>query len=167
MGNNGFYNYLRANFVPDITFERACELKAQFFTGYADLARWQDGYARHTREQGYTQTVVGRRWRWKWQAQDPENVDEDAPFYDDAISGFRGAYAVNHPVQGSSAEVMQIALTRLDQALHDEPAGSSQPFTTKRCCWFQMTLLLWNASVPSPSRKWLLPSLRYSPMRRP
>ena len=121
MGDNGFYNYLRANFVPDITFERARELKAQFFTGYPDLARWQDEYARHTREQGYTQTVAGRRWRWKWQAQDPEDVDEDAPFYADAISGFRGAYAVNHPVQGSSAEVMQIALTRLDQALRGEP----------------------------------------------
>ena len=121
MGNNGFYNYLRANFVPDITFERACELKAQFFGGYPDLARWQDEYARHTREQGYTQTVAGRRWRWKWQAQDPEDVDEDAPFYTDAISGFQGAYAVNHPVQGSSAEVMQIALTRLDQALRNEP----------------------------------------------
>jgi DNA polymerase I len=122
MGNNGFYNYLRANFVPDITFERACELKAQFFGGYPDLARWQDEYARHTREQGYTQTVAGRRWHWKWQAQDPEEVDEDAPFHADAISGFRGAYAINHPVQGSSAEVMQIALARLDQALRDEPA---------------------------------------------
>ena len=121
MGDYGFYNYLRANFVPDITFERACELKAQFFAGYPDLARWQDEYARHTREQGYTQTVAGRRWHWKWQAQDPEDVDEDAPFYADAISGFRGAYAINHPVQGSSAEVMQIALTRLDQALRNEP----------------------------------------------
>ena len=29
MGDNGFYNYLRANFVPDITFEEACELKAR------------------------------------------------------------------------------------------------------------------------------------------
>ena len=27
MGDNGFYNYLRANFVPDITFEEACELR--------------------------------------------------------------------------------------------------------------------------------------------
>ena len=27
MGDNGFYNYLRANFVPDITFEAACELR--------------------------------------------------------------------------------------------------------------------------------------------
>ena len=121
MGEEGFYNYLRANFVPDITFEEACELRSQFFAGYPDLARWQDAYARHTREQGYTQTVAGRRWRWKWQAQDPEDVDEDAPFYPDEISGFRGAYAVNHPVQGSCAEVMQIALARLDKALRRKP----------------------------------------------
>jgi DNA polymerase I-like protein with 3'-5' exonuclease and polymerase domains len=121
MGNAGFYRYLRVNFVPDITFERACELRARFFTGYPDMARWQDEYARHTREQGYTQTVAGRRWRWKWRAQNPDDVDEDTPFYEDTIIGFRGAYAVNHPVQGSSAEVMQIALTRLDQALRDEP----------------------------------------------
>jgi DNA polymerase I-like protein with 3'-5' exonuclease and polymerase domains len=85
------------------------------------MARWQDEYARQTREQGFTQTVAGRRWRWRWQAQDPEDIDEDAPFYADIISGFGGAYAVNHPVQGSSAEVMQIALTRLDQALRNEP----------------------------------------------
>jgi DNA polymerase-1 len=122
MGDHGFYNYLRANFVPDITFDRARELRAQFFAGYPDLARWQEEYARHTREQGFTQTVAGRRWRWRWQAKDPEDVDEDAPFYTDAISGFRGAYAINHPVQGSSAEVMQIALTRLDQALRELPA---------------------------------------------
>lgn len=37
------------------------------------------------------------------------------------IIGFSGSYAVNHPVQGSSAEVMQIALTRLDRALRNEP----------------------------------------------
>jgi DNA polymerase family A/3'-5' exonuclease len=70
----------------------------------------------------HTKTGSGRRWRWKWLAQNPEDVDEDTPFYEDAIVGFRGSYAVNHPVQGSSAEVMQIALTRLDQALRDEPA---------------------------------------------
>ena len=81
----------------------------------------QDEYSRHTREQGFTQTVAGRRWRWKWKAQNLDDVDEKTPFYEDAIVGFHGAYAVNHPVQGSCAEVMQIALTRLDQALRDEP----------------------------------------------
>jgi DNA polymerase family A len=55
-------------------------------------------------------------------AQEPEDLDEDAPFYADKLIGFRGSYAVNHPVQGSSAEVMMIALTRLDRALRDEPA---------------------------------------------
>jgi DNA polymerase-1 len=122
MGNNGFYNYLRANFLPDVTFDEACDLKAKFFAGYPDMARWQDEYARRSRELGYTQTVAGRRWRWTWQAQEPEDLDEDAPFYADKLIGFRGSYAVNHPVQGSSAEVMMIALTRLDRALRDEPA---------------------------------------------
>jgi DNA polymerase I len=121
MGENGFYNYVRANFLPDVTFEEACDLRAKFFAGYPDMARWQDEYACACREQGYTQTVAGRRWRWRWQAQEPEDLDEDAPFYSDKVIGFRGSYAINHPVQGSSAEVMMIALTRLDKALRDEP----------------------------------------------
>jgi DNA polymerase I-like protein with 3'-5' exonuclease and polymerase domains len=122
MGNKGFYNYLRANFTFTGTFEDACDLRANFFAAYPDIALWQDEYARHTREQGYTQTVAGRRWRWKWKAQNPEDVDEETPFYEDVIFGFNGSYAVNHPVQGSCAEVMQIALTRLDRALRDKPA---------------------------------------------
>ena len=121
MGNRGFYRYLRINFVPDITFEEACDLRARFFAGYPDMEQWQTEYARHARQQGYTQTVAGRRWRWKWRAPDPADIDEDTPFYEDVIVGFSGSYAVNHPVQGSSAEVMQIALTRLYKALRNEP----------------------------------------------
>jgi DNA polymerase I-like protein with 3'-5' exonuclease and polymerase domains len=86
------------------------------------MPRWQDEYARQSRQQGYTQTVAGRRWRWMWQAQEAEDLDEEAPFYADKLIGFHGAYAVNHPVQGSCAEVMMIALTRLDKALRNEPA---------------------------------------------
>ena len=122
MGNNGFYNYLRANFIPDVTFEQACDFKAKFFAGYPDMAKWQDEFARASREQGYTQTIAGRRWHWKWHAQDADDLDEDTPFYADKLIGFRGSYAVNHPVQGSSAEVMMIALTRLDKALRNESA---------------------------------------------
>jgi DNA polymerase I-like protein with 3'-5' exonuclease and polymerase domains len=101
MGNVGFYNYLRANYMPNITYEEACDLRAKFFATYPDMVAWQDAYARRTREQGY---------------------DEDTPFYEDVIIGFHGAYAVNHPVQGSCAEVMQLALTYLDRALRGEPA---------------------------------------------
>ena len=120
MGNDGFFDYLRANFVPNITYSEAWELRARFFVAYPDMARWQVDYARLSRELGYTQTVAGRRWKWAWKA-DPLNVDEDEPFYVDRLIGFNGSYAVNHPVQGSCAEVMQIALTRLDRALACEP----------------------------------------------
>lgn len=122
MGDVGFYNYLRANFMPDVTFEEARELKSKFFKSYPDLASWQDEYSRVSREAGFTQTALGRRWRWKWRARDPEELDEDEPFYADRLSGFRGSYAVNHPVQGSSAELLMIALARLDKALRSEPA---------------------------------------------
>jgi DNA polymerase I-like protein with 3'-5' exonuclease and polymerase domains len=98
MGNNGFYNYLRAHFIPDITFEEVCDLKEKFFAGYPDMAKCQDGYARHSRDQGYTQTVASRRWHWKWKAQNVEDLDEDDPFFSDKVSGFSGTYAVNHPV---------------------------------------------------------------------
>ena len=122
MGNRGFYNYMRAGYQPNITYAEACDLRARFFEGYPDLAAWQDDYSRHSRQQGFTETLCGRRWRWKWQAQAADDLDEDATFYADKLIGFNGAYAINHPVQGSSAEVMMIALTRLDKALRDEPA---------------------------------------------
>jgi DNA polymerase I-like protein with 3'-5' exonuclease and polymerase domains len=122
MGDHSFYNYLCAEFQLDITYAEACDMRARFFQGYPDMARWQDEYARQCRQQGYTQTIAGRRWSWSWQAQQAEDLDEDEPFYADKLIGFHGAYAVNHPVQGSCAEVMMIALTRLDKALRDEPA---------------------------------------------
>jgi DNA polymerase-1 len=122
MGDRSFYNYLCAEFQLDITYAEACDMRAKFFQGYPDMARWQDEFSRQSRQQGYTQTVAGRRWRWSWQAQQADDLDEDEPFYADKLMGFHGAYAVNHPVQGSCAEVMMIALTRLDKALRDEPA---------------------------------------------
>jgi DNA polymerase I-like protein with 3'-5' exonuclease and polymerase domains len=122
MGDRAFFNYVRAGYQPNITYSDACELRTRFFEGYPDLAAWQHEYSHRCRQQGYTQTVAGRRWRWTWQAQDPEDLDEDAPFYADKLIGFNGAYAVNHVVQGSSAEVTMIAQTRLDRALRDEPA---------------------------------------------
>jgi DNA polymerase-1 len=122
MGDRGFYNYMRGGYQPKITYAEACNLRARFFEGYPDLSAWQDAYARQSRKQGYTQTVAGRRWRWRWRAQEAEDLDEDVAFYADKLIGFDGAYAVNHPVQGSTAEVMMIALTRVDKALRDEPA---------------------------------------------
>jgi DNA polymerase I-like protein with 3'-5' exonuclease and polymerase domains len=93
-----------------------------FFAGYPDLARWQDEYSRHSRECGFTSTVAGRRWQWEWNAKSEEDVDLDAPFYEDQLRGFNGALAVNLPIQGSCAEVMMLTLARLHAVLRDQPA---------------------------------------------
>ena len=57
-----------------------------------------------------------------WNAKSEEDVDLDAPFYEDQLSGFNGALAVNLPIQGSCAEVMMLALARLHAVLRDQPA---------------------------------------------
>ena len=134
MGNRGFYNYIRAGYQPNITYAQACDLRARFFEAYPDLAAWQDDYSRHSRQQGFTETICGRRWRWKWQAQAADDLDDNATFYADKLIGFNGTYAINHPVQGSSAEVMMIALTRLDRVLHDEPAQLIACFAERLSC---------------------------------
>ena len=55
MGNNGFFNYLRANFVPDITYSEACELRARFFAAYPE---WRAG---RTNTLGGAATLATRR----------------------------------------------------------------------------------------------------------
>ena len=122
MGARGFFNYLRTSFEPDITYEEASRRRDLFFAGYPDLARWQDEYSRHSRECGFTSTIAGRRWHWEWNAKSEEDVDPDAPFYEDQLAGFNGALAVNLPIQGSCAEVMMLALARLHTVLRDQPA---------------------------------------------
>ena len=122
MGNLGFFNYVRAGFKPDITFDEARELRAKFFAGYPDMELWQREYSDISRDQGFTSTVGGRRWKWEWGAKSEDELDPDMPFYEDALEGFNGAIAVNFPVQGTAAEIMQDALCRIHIAIRDEPA---------------------------------------------
>ena len=123
MGNRGFYNYMRAGYQPNITYAEACDLRAQFFEGYPDLAVWQDDYSRHSRQQRASRKrYAGGAGAGNGKRRPRMIPTRTQTFYADKLIGFNGAYAINHPVQGSSAEVMMIALTRLDKALRDEPA---------------------------------------------
>jgi hypothetical protein len=49
-------------------------------------------------------------------------ADGEWPSCTSRVAIFCADIVINHPVQGSCAEVMMIALTRLDRALRDEPA---------------------------------------------
>ena len=118
----------------ELSLEEAEEARELFFATYPGLRHWQEQTAAAGRCDGHVQTVGGRRWRWEWDAPawyaggDDEPDDEELAEDDPAAwswsprnhrdpPGFRYTYALNHPVQGSAAEVAQLALAELDRAL--------------------------------------------------
>ena len=85
-----------------------------------------------------------------WNAKSEEDVDLDAPFYEDQLSGFNGTLAANLPIQGSCAEVMMVALARLHAVLRDQPATLIATVHDEAVFWCQTTCRL---PSPSPARK--------------
>ena len=122
MRQRGFFYYVRDQYRPDITEDEAFDLYEAFHEAYPELGEWHSQQERQCRRDGFVETVLGRRWSWKWQARDADEVDYDAGFVEDQRSGFRRNYAFNHVVQGSTAEGMLIAMARIDRALHGLPA---------------------------------------------
>jgi DNA polymerase-1 len=117
MGAQGFWKYTKANFNPAATLEETTALRDAFFAGYADLRAWQQHTAEVTRRQGYTSTAMGRRVWFCWQGQDAGSLEWDEPFYEDRVSGYRMTLALNVPIQGSAAEVLQMALVLIEERL--------------------------------------------------
>jgi DNA polymerase-1 len=117
MGKPGFFLYVRANYQKDITREASDALYDAMHSAFPELRQWQQLWAAQCRRAGYVETPLGRRWYWRWYARDEEEIDWDAGFIDDQRIGFEYTYALNHVIQGGCAEVMLLALARLDRAL--------------------------------------------------
>jgi DNA polymerase I-like protein with 3'-5' exonuclease and polymerase domains len=122
MGHRGFFYYVRDQYRSDITEEEAADLRASFFEAYPEILEWQHRQEQLCRQYGYVETPLGRRWYWKWRARDDEEIDYDAGFIEDQRTGFQRNFAFNMPVQGGDAEVMLLAMARLDRALRRYPA---------------------------------------------
>ena len=118
-GPNGVRAYAESSFGVRMTREEAVERIEAFKRQYAGVTRWQENQEQESRRLGYTMTVGGRRWRWDWSAA-AEDADLDHLEdwqVSDAVSGFQRNYALNHPIQGSCAELMWAALQLVDDAL--------------------------------------------------
>jgi DNA polymerase-1 len=122
MGRRGFFRYVRDQYQPDITEDAAYDLYDAFHGAMPELGAWHDQHERLCRQDGYVETPLGRRWYWHWRARDEDEIDYDAGFVEDQRSGFQRNFAFNHVIQGGCAEVMLIALARLDRALRPYPA---------------------------------------------
>ena len=100
---------------PQAVREESNALRERWRTALPDVVAWQTNYSWQSRRQGFTETVLGRRWYWKWNI---GRIDEDAPPEDRVQDdGFRYCTSLNYPVQGSGAELLQLAIARIDRAL--------------------------------------------------
>jgi DNA polymerase-1 len=122
MRPRGFHRFIRDQFQPDITEDEAHALYDAFHAAMPELGEWHYRHEQQCRRDGYVETPLGRRWYWHWRARDDDEIDYDAGFVEDQRTGFQRNFAFNHPIQGGCAEVMLIAMARLDRALRPYPA---------------------------------------------
>jgi DNA polymerase-1 len=93
----------------DLDFGEAENFIARYFERYPGVQTWLDGTRELAREQGYVETLLGRR-RYFHELQSTRR----------AYAGRRAAalrQAINAPIQGTAADILKIAMIRLDREL--------------------------------------------------
>ncbi|HUK21132.1 MAG TPA: DNA polymerase I [Gemmatimonadales bacterium] len=91
-----------------ITLEEAKEFIKAYFMRFSGVRAWLDRTIASAREKGYVETLFGRR-RYI-----PELRDRNFN-----IRAFGERTATNSPLQGSAADLIKIAMTRIDRALRE------------------------------------------------
>ena len=91
----------------DMTTAEADKFLTQYFETYPRIRQYIDATTQMVREQGFVQTLLGRKRFF------PELQSGRLPFHQRAAIE---RAAINAPIQGSAADIMKIAMVRL----HDE-----------------------------------------------
>lgn len=90
----------------DISRKEASELIAEYFVQYPDIKRFIDESIQKAHQCGYAQTMLGRR-RYLY----------DISSRNANLRSFAERNAVNMPIQGTSADMIKIAMIRIHQQL--------------------------------------------------
>jgi DNA polymerase-1 len=90
-----------------ISLEDARQFITTYFERFAGVRRFLDETVARARETGYVETLLGRR-RYI-----PELKDKNR-----SVRSFGERTAMNSPMQGSAADLIKVAMIRLDAALH-------------------------------------------------
>jgi DNA polymerase-1 len=119
-GPTGVRDYAESSYGVRMSRVEAAERIEAFRQQYRGVAQWQQQHEQQTRQQGWVSTVGGRKWVFAWRAwgSDDARLDDVEDWQvDDKLTGYERNYALNHPVQGTSAEVTWVARDSVDRAL--------------------------------------------------
>ena len=84
-----------------------------YFAEFADLKAYQTRVVEEAKERGYVETVLGRK-RWL-----PDITSANA-----VVRGFAERNAINAPIQGSAADIIKVAMVRIQEALREGGFGA-------------------------------------------
>ncbi len=98
---------LQANLGTDR--KTAGEFLSAYFKNFSGLADYIENIKKETEKQGYTKTIFGRRRYF-------EGIKSKLPF----IKAAAERMAVNAAIQGTQADIIKIAMNKIDQALKKE-----------------------------------------------
>jgi DNA polymerase-1 len=97
-------NALRANLGKGTSREEAQLFYNEYFNTFATLASYLDKVKAEAERNGYTETMFGRRRYF-------EGIKSKIPF----IKAAAERMAINAPIQGSQADIIKIAMIRIDE----------------------------------------------------
>jgi DNA polymerase-1 len=95
--------------------EDAAAFIQTYFSRFASVTQWLEQTREHVRKWGFVQTTLGRR-----------------RYIPDVLAANRGIrqaaerMAVNMPIQGTAADIMKLAMIRVDDMLHESDMQSHQ-----------------------------------------
>jgi DNA polymerase-1 len=86
----------------DIPRKEAAEIIENYFNEYTGIKKYMDDQIHYAREKGYVGTIMGRR-----------RYLNDINSGNATVRGFAERNAINAPIQGSSADMIKIAMIRI------------------------------------------------------
>ena len=89
--------------------KEAAEIIENYFSTYPNIKKYMNDTMNFARENGYVETIMGRR-----------RYLRDINSANQTVRGFAERNAINAPIQGSAADMIKIAMIRIHQDIKDQ-----------------------------------------------
>ncbi|MEO8793808.1 MAG: DNA polymerase I, partial [Daejeonella sp.] len=93
--------------------KEAAEIIENYFTQYPGIKNYMNNTMNFARENGYVETIMGRR-----------RYLRDINSANATVRGFAERNAINAPIQGSAADMIKVAMIRIHQDIKDQKLQS-------------------------------------------